>query len=75
MQLSRTAKYYRERVGREPTRRGPVPRLAPGLNAVHTVPLAAPLPPPDLTRLVEGVSPDGGLTTVWPSTAVGNDAT
>ena len=65
-QFSRTSLYYRERVGLVRTRRAPVPRLAPGRNLIHTVPVAPERIPPDLTRLVEGDSPDCGRTPVWP---------
>ena len=64
--LSRTAKYYCERAGLEPTYRGPLPRVFPGANSVHTVPLAVPLPAPEALLRNAPETPDIGPTPLWP---------
>ncbi len=67
MQISRSARFYRERVGLMRTRRYPVPRLCPALNIVHTTPIAPESVSPALILSVEGHSPDHhGTTHVWP---------
>lgn len=56
-----------ERAGLLETRRAPVPRADLASNPVHSTPLVAPLPHPELVVDVNGdPSPDRGITQVWP---------
>lgn len=68
MTLSQSSRTYLERKGRLRTLRLPTPLAAPGLNAVHTYPVEAPLPLPELSGDPTGSpTPDiPGLTLVWP---------
>lgn len=60
------AKAFLERAGIIPTLRRPRPRIEPAANRVHSVPLKAPLPLPELQDHVNGEPPpDRGNTTEW----------
>ena len=65
--LSQSAKLYQER--RIPadrlTRRRPGPRLNMASNLAQQIPLAAPLPLPELLQTLQ-TGPDSGLTEAWP---------
>ena len=74
MTLSQAAVFYRERAGLEPTRRGPLPALTPGLNLVNTIGLSPPLPRPDPNPVIPGSDPDQGSTPLWPNGVAGEAA-
>jgi hypothetical protein len=66
--LSMSPKLYQERrlpADRE-TLRGPGPRSNFEQNKTRMVPLAPPLPTPDVLQLEGGHPPDAGLTAPWP---------
>lgn len=69
VQIGRSACYYLERrdPSAHPTRRSPVPRLVPEDELVHSLPLTAPLPLPELLDS-ENFSPPvvSGSTIPWP---------
>lgn len=68
--ISQSPLRYLERRRRVQTQRSPVPRIAPELCAVHSLPMAPPLPDPQL--LPANVSiPDQGVTTQWPHGTAG----
>lgn len=69
MRIGKSARRYQER--RQPdirkTLRSPGPELNLGANEVHNMPLAAPLPLPDLIQNENGnPPPDIGRTQAWP---------
>jgi hypothetical protein len=67
MRISRASLWFRERSGLTPTRRGPAPTIAPGLNKTMDVPVSPPLPRPSTLLVTQGVPPpDRGLSSVWP---------
>jgi hypothetical protein len=66
MQISRSARLYRERKGRALTQRGPAPTASPDLNAIHALQLVPPLPLPGVLLTTTGSSPDRGATAIWP---------
>lgn len=67
---SRSSKLFCERAGLTTTWRGPRPTYSPSDHPARTLPLAAPLPPPEF--VVDGdPPPDRGLTATWPEGAAG----
>ena len=61
-----SAKGFLERTGLIPTLRRPRPRIEPSANRIHTLPLVAPLPLPELQVHLNGLPPpDRGNTTAW----------
>ena len=69
MIIGKSANLYLERrVGRRLTSRGPGPKLHLDANAVHTYPLAAPLPQPALLLALQNSQPPAaGATAPWPN--------
>jgi hypothetical protein len=64
---TRSAALFLERRGIIPTQRHQVPSMDPAASAVHTYPLARPLPDPRLLGATQGSPPpDRGQTEVWP---------
>lgn len=59
---------FLERTGLIETYRNPEPRIEPRAHKVHSLPLAPPLPLPNLVLYREGVysAPDRGVTLQWP---------
>ncbi len=67
MRISRASLWFLERAGLTPTRRGPMPMVAPGLNQAMNLPVSPPLPRPVTLLVTQGdPPPDRGLSTVWP---------
>ncbi len=72
--VSRSAKYFQERRGLIPTRRGPAPHYAHSNQDAHRMPVPAPLPLPQLLVRLQGTPcPDTGKAQVWPHGAQGED--
>jgi hypothetical protein len=66
--IGKSGRLYLERVGRWPTSRVPGPKLFLDANAVHTYPLATPLPLPSiLLAHQDSLPPAAGITTPWPN--------
>jgi hypothetical protein len=61
---SKSAQLFRERAGLTPTSRGPIPKLAPGINKARQQPVSPPLPRP--AYMLDPQPPDRGLSEVWP---------
>lgn len=59
---------FLQRSGIIPTHKNPEPRIEPGALKVHSLPLEAPLPLPNLMYPFEGdlAPPDRGSTLNWP---------
>lgn len=61
-----SAQGFLERAGIVPTVRRPRPRIEPAANRIHTSPLSAPLPLPELQYPLNGEPPpDRGNTQEW----------
>lgn len=64
---SKSSRLSRERSGRIPTIRGPLPVLDFGANKANKNPLALPLPLPEFQRGTQGnPPPDRGVSKEWP---------
>jgi hypothetical protein len=64
---SRSSRTFLQRIGAEPTVRGPLATIVPDALIVHRIPLAPPKPWPRLLLKAEGgPPPDRGRTDVWP---------
>ena len=67
MEIGQSARLYQERKGRRVTRRGPGSHLGTNDNLAHKVPLAIPLPLPELQAHLNGSPPpDAGRIPTWP---------
>lgn len=68
MTISRSGRRLLERLGIEPTYRGPVSVVAPRSHAAHNYPLAPPLPYPEFQLRLEGnPPPDRNVSQIWPN--------
>jgi len=64
---SKSALGFLQRIGLNQVIARPAPRIAPDDAAVHSLELEAPLPLPELQKILDGdPPPDRGVTEPWP---------